>query len=276
VFLYVNQRALTKQLDTLLPLYQKWGVAGLKFGFVHVGSHRWTTWLHEAVKKCARYNLMVDLHDEYRPTGFSRTYPNLLTQEGVRGNEEMPDATNSTILPFTRFLAGPADHTICYYHRPELKPRLAETQNARVMKTTSGHQLALTVVFYSPLQFMYWYDKPEDSKDEPELAFFDHVPTVWDDTKIIDGEIGQFITVARRSGEEWFVGSITNNNEREIKIPFAFLEPGKKYKATVYYDDPSSPVRTRVSIKMVTVDASSVLDFHLLPSGGNAIWIQSL
>jgi alpha-glucosidase len=259
-----------------LPLYQTWGVAGLKFGFVHVGSHRWTTWLHEAVKKCAQYNLMVDIHDEYRPTGFSRTYPNLLTQEGVRGHEEMPDATNSTILPFTRFLAGPADHTICYYHRPELKPRLAETQNARVMKTTSGHQLALTVVFYSPLQFVYWYDKPEDSKDEPELEFFDHVPTVWDDTKIIEGEIGQFITVARRSGKEWFVGSITNNNEREIKIPFAFLELGKKYKATVYYDGPSSPVRTRVSIKTVTVDASSVLDFQLLPSGGNAIWIQPL
>jgi len=214
VFLYVNQRALTKQLDTLLPLYQKWGVAGVKFGFVHVGSHRWTTWLHEAVKKCAQYNLMVDIHDEYRPTGFSRTYPNLLTQEGVRGNEEMPDANNNTVLPFTRFLCGPADYTICYYHRPELKPRLAETQNARVLKTTSIHQMALSVVYYSPLQFMYWYDKPEDSKDEPELEFFDHVPTVWDDSKIINGDIGQFITVARRSGEQWFVGSITNNNER--------------------------------------------------------------
>jgi alpha-glucosidase len=141
VFLYVNQRALYQQLDELLPLFQKWGVRGVKFGFVEVGSHKWTTWLHDAVKKCAKYNLMVDIHDEYRPTGFSRTYPNLLTQEGVRGNEEMPEATNSTILPFTRFIAGAADHTICYYHRPELKPRLAETQNARVMKTTSGHQL---------------------------------------------------------------------------------------------------------------------------------------
>ena len=123
---------------------------------------------------------------------------------------------------------------------------------------------------------MYWYDKPEDSKDEPELEFFDHVPTVWDDSKIINGDIGQFITVARRSGEQWFVGSITNNNERDIQIPFSFLTAGKKYKATIYYDDPSSPVRTRVSIKTVTVDASSVLDFHLLPSGGNAMWIQPL
>lgn len=276
VFLYVNQRALVKQLDTLLPLYEKWGVAGIKFGFVHVGSHRWTQWLHDAVKKCAAHHLMVDIHDEYRPTGFSRTYPNLLTQEGVRGNEEMPEATNSTILPFTRFIAGAADHTICYYHRPELKKQLAETQNARSMKTTSGHQLAISVIFYSPLQFMYWYDKPEDSKNEPELEFFDRVPTVWDDSKILDGEIGQFITVARRSGQQWFVGAITNNDERELKINFSFLPAGKKYKATIYYDDPASPVRTKVSEKQITVDAKTILNVKLPASGGQAIWITPL
>ena len=274
VFLYVNQRALAKQLDQVLPLYEKWGVAGIKFGFVHVGSHRWTTWLHDAVKKCAQYHLMVDIHDEYRPTGFSRTYPNLLTQEGVRGNEEMPDANHNTVLPFTRFLCGPADYTICYYHRPELKKRLAETQNARVLKTTSMHQMALSVVYYSPLEFLYWYDKPEDSQDEPELEFFDHVPTVWDDTKVIDGEIGKYITVARRSGQEWFVGSITNNDARTIKVNLSFLTPGKKYKATIYYDDPSSKVRTKVSEKQLTVDASTVLDASLLASGGQAIWIR--
>jgi alpha-glucosidase len=276
VFLYVNQRALTKQLDTLLPLYEKWGVAGLKFGFVHVGSHRWTTWLHDAVKKCAQYHLMVDIHDEYRPTGFSRTYPNLLTQEGVRGNEEMPDANNNTVLPFTRFLCGPADYTICYYHRPELKPRLAETQNARVLKTTSMHQMALSVVYYSPLQFMYWYDKPEDSKDEPELEFFDHVPTVWDDSKVLDGEIGKYITVARRKGDDWFVGSITNNDQRSLNIPLKFLTVGKKYLASIYYDDPASKVRTKVSIRRIKVDANSILDAKLIPSGGQAVWIKPL
>jgi alpha-glucosidase len=276
VFLYVNQRALEKQLDQLLPLYHQWGVAGIKFGFVHVGSHRWTTWLHEAIRKCAKYELMVDIHDEYRPTGFSRTYPNLLTQEGVRGNEEMPDATNSTILPYTRFIAGAADHTICYYHRPELKPKLAATQNARVMKTTSGHQLALPVVFYSPLQFLYWYDKPEDSKDEPELEFFDHVPTVWDDTKVMDGEPGKYITIARRSGEEWFVGTITNNDHRDLKVSLGFLTPGKKYLASIYYDDAHSNIRTKVSIKRMNVDASTVLDTKLVASGGQAIWIKPL
>jgi alpha-glucosidase len=276
VFLYVNQRALARDLDRLLPLYERWGVAGIKFGFVHVGSDRWTVWLHEAVKKCARYHLMVDIHDEYRPTGFSRTYPNLLTVEGVRGNEEMPDANHNTTLPFTRFLCGPADYTICYYHRPELKPSLAETQNAHVLKTTSMHQMALSVVYYSPLEFLYWYDKPEDSRDEPELEFFDRVPTVWDDTKVVDGKIGQFITVARRSKDAWFVGTITNNDARDLELSLSFLPPGQQYAATVYYDDPASPVRTHVSIRHLVVDHSTVLKAHLLPSGGQAIWIRPL
>ncbi len=274
VFLYVNHIALEKDLDSLLPLYHKWGVAGIKFGFVHVGSYRWTVWLHEAVKKCARYHLMVDVHDEYRPTGFSRSYPNLLTAEGIRGNEEMPDANHNTILPFTRFLCGPADYTICYYHRPEWKPYLAKSRNARVLKTTSMHQMALSVIYYSPLQFLYWYDRPEDSRDEPELEFFDRVPTVWDDTRVVGGEVGKFITVARRKGDEWFVGCITNNDARDLDLNLSFLTSGKKYKATVYYDDPASPVRTRVSIKQLDVTSAIVLPMHLLPSGGQAIWIR--
>ncbi len=276
VFLYVNQRALYQQLDVLLPLYRQWGVKGIKFGFVHVGSQHWTTWLHEAVKKCAEHNLLVNIHDEYRPTGFSRTYPNLLTQEGIRGNEEMPDATNSTIQAFTRLVAGAADHTICYYHRPELKMSLASTQNPRVMKTTSGHQLALAVVMYSPLQYLYWYDTPEDAADEPELAFFDRVPTVFDDTRVINGAIGQYITIARRKGAEWFVGAITNNDARALSIPLHFLEPGKKYRATLYADDVRSKVRTKVSVRTMTVDASLVLDVKLAASGGLAVWIQPL
>jgi alpha-glucosidase len=276
VFLYVNQRALYKQLDELLPLFQKWGVRGVKFGFVEVGSHKWTTWMHDAVKKCAKYELMVDIHDEYRPTGFSRTYPNLMTQEGVRGNEEMPDATNNATLPFTRFIAGAADYTICYYHRPELKASLLNSQAPRKLKTTSAHQLALSTIYYSPLQFMYWYDLPADSHDEPELEYFDKISTVWDDTKVLEGEIAKFITIARRKGDEWFVGTITNNDARERKLSLNFLTPGKKYEASIYYDDPNSAVRTKVSIKRIKVDASTVLNTKLIASGGQAIWIRPL
>lgn len=270
VFLYVNQRALAAQLDTILPLYEKWGVAGVKFGFVQVGSQRWTTWLHEAVKKCAKYHLMVDIHDEYRPTGFSRTYPNLMTQEGVRGNEEMPDAVNNTVLPFTRFVAGAADYTFCYFYRKEMGHPDRHIQN------TSAHQLALPVVYYSPLQWMYWYDKPEDYQNEPELAFWDVLPTTWNDTKILNGEIGKYITVARRNQNNWFVGCITNTEARELKEPLDFLEPGKKYEATLYFDDPKVETRTHVGILKQKVDSKTVLNVKLQASGGQAILIKPI
>jgi len=259
LFVYVNQRALVQQLDSILPLYKKWGVKGIKFGFVQVGNQRWTTWLHEAVKKCADYGMMVDIHDEYRPTGFSRTYPNLLSQEGIRGNEEMPDANHNTTLPFTRFLAGPADYTICYY-------------NTRV-KNTHAHQLALSVVFYSPLQFMYWYDQPSAYQGEPEIEFFDQVKTVWDDTKLIDGKVGEFVTVARRSGNEWFVGGITNTEARKINVPTEFLEKGTMYLIKMYEDDDKIKTRTRVSVTEQKVKGGDVLSFDLKASGGVAIHI---
>jgi alpha-glucosidase len=257
VFLYVNQRALSRQLDEILPLYKKWGVKGIKFGFVQVGSQHWTAWLHNAVKQCAQHELMVDIHDEYRPTGFSRTYPNLLTQEGIRGNEEFPDATHNTILPFTRFLAGAGDYTICYFD-----PRL---------KTTHAHQLALSVVCYSPLQFLYWYDTPDSYSGEPEVEFFDNVPTVWDETKIVAGQIGEYIVAARKSGSSWFVGAITNNESREISIPLSFLERGKRYSAQIYADDEKVATRTKVAIAEKVVDQKEILNFHLKASGGVAI-----
>lgn len=275
VWLYVNQRALTEHLDELLPLYRSWGVAGIKFGFVHVGSFRWTAWLHRAVRQCARYGLMVDIHDEYRPTGFSRTYPNLLTQEGVRGNEEFPDGNTNTTLPFTRFIAGAADCTVCYYHRKELKPGLALSLNARSLQNTACHQLALSVIDYSPLQFLYWYDVPEDVQDEPELAFFDRLPTVWDDTRVLDGRIGEYVALARRKEGVWFAGVITNNEARRMRFPLSFLEPGRKYELTLYTDGGETvPTRTHVKIERKTVTARTVLGLDLLPRGGCAMLIE--
>lgn len=257
VWVYVNQRALIQQLDSILPLYQKWGIKGVKFGFVQVGNQRWTTWMHEAVKKCGEYGLMVDIHDEYRPTGFSRTYPNLMTQEGVRGNEEMPDADNNTILPFTRFLAGPADYTIAYY-------------SSRV-ENTHAHQLALSVVYYSPIQFLYWYDQPSAYQGEPEIEFFDKVKTVWDETKVLNGEVGEYITVARKSGTDWFVGAITNTQARKITVPTAFLEKGKRYVMKSFKDDDSFPTRTKVAVKEQIIKGGQELSFDLKSSGGVAL-----
>lgn len=260
IMYYINQRALTDQLDEVFEQCRKWGVKGVKFGFVHIGSNRWSVWLHEAVKKAAEYQLMIDIHDEYRPTGFSRTYPNLMTQEGIRGNEEMPDATHNTILPFTRYLAGAGDYTICYY-------------NNRI-KTTHAHQLALSVVFYSPLQFLYWYDKPDAYNGEKEIAFFDKVKTVWDDTKVLNGEIGEFVTVARRSGSEWFIGAITNNDVRKLTIPFDFLPEGKKYVARMYTDDETAESKTKVSIEEIEVSRETIIEAEVAGSGGIAIWMK--
>jgi alpha-glucosidase len=275
VFVYVNQRALYAQLDEMLPLYKSWGIDGIKFGFVQVGSHRWTTWMHEAVMKCAKYGLLVDIHDEYRPTGFSRTYPNLLTQEGIMGNEEMPTATQNTIQPFTRYIAGAADYTVCYYVQKSIL-EAAGKKNPRCIQTTSAHQMALSVICYSPLQFLYWYDKPSDSQDEPELEFFDNVPTVWDDTKVLGGKPGEFVSMARRSGNKWFVGIITNDEEREVRLAFDFLEPGKEYWAHLYYDDPKVKTRTKVGIKKIKLTNQSVMDIKLKATGGEAIMIEEI
>lgn len=276
VILYVNQRALQQQLDEILPLYKSWGIAGVKFGFVQVGSQVWTKWMHEAVKKCADYGLMVDIHDEYRPTGFSRTYPNLMTQEGIRGNEEFPDATHNVTLPFTRFVAGAADYTICYYRRDFGRPNTDKDNygvpRSKSLRTTPAHQLALAAVYYSPLQYMYWYDKPSDSQDEPELKFFDDIYTTWDDTRVLQGEPGEFITVARRKGEEWFVGSITGNEARTLPVALDFLPEGKNYTAEIYTDgDKSVKTRTKVKVSAYRVNRKTVLNFNLKASGGAAI-----
>ncbi len=258
VWVYVNQRALYQELDQILPLYEKWGISGIKFGFVQIGSQEWTTWLHQAVKKCADHHIMVDIHDEYRPTGWSRTYPNLMTQEGIGGNEEMPDAEHNTILPFTRFLCGPADYTPCYF-------------NGRV-KNTKAHQLAMPVVYYSPVTFLYWYDLPNAYKGEQELDFWKHCPTVWEESKALQGEIGEFVVQARRSGDDWFVGAMTGLQARDITINTAdFLQKGKKYRVEIYNDDPALNTRTKVSSTVQTLKAGKVLKLHLQPSGGAAL-----
>ncbi|MGM9675343.1 MAG: glycoside hydrolase family 97 catalytic domain-containing protein [Bacteroidaceae bacterium] len=257
VWVYVNQRALYRQLDELLPLYQKWGIKGIKFGFVQIGGQQWTLWLHEAVRKCARYGIMVDIHDEYRPTGFSRTYPNLLTQEGIGGNEEMPDATHNVTLPFTRFLCGPGDYTPCYF-------------SDRV-KNTKGHQLAMAAVYYSPLQFLFWYDMPFVDKGEAELKFWRDCPTVFDQSIALDGIPGEYIIQARRSGNEWYVGAMTNTEARTVAINTAHFLPKGKYTATIYNDDPTLDTRTKVSSTTVTIQSGKTITLQLQPSGGAAL-----
>jgi alpha-glucosidase len=277
IILYVNRRALEKQIDEILPLYKSWGIKGVKYGFVQVGSQEWTNWLHEAVKKAAENKLMVDIHDEYRPTGFSRTYPNLLTQEGIRGDEESPSNEHTLITLFTRMLAGAGDNTNCYY-----APRVTEKMSGHVS------QLAKAVMIYSPWQFLFWYDRPVGSpgkkggagdsdgfiKNHPELDFFKNTPTVWDESKVLESEIGQFATIARRSGNDWFLGSLTGNEPRTCNIDFKFLDSGADYSATVYSFDPESESSTKVKIEQIQVNSNTKLEFEILANSGLAIQIQ--
>jgi len=260
VWLYCNLQGLYSQSDSLFRVYHEWGVKGVKFGFVQVGSHRWTTWIEEMFKKAAENQIMLNVHDDWRPTGEQRTWPNLMTAEGIRGNEEMPDATHNTILPFTRYIAGAADYTICYYDKR--------------IKTTHAHQLALAAIYYSPIQTLYWYDKPALSENEAELEFWDKIPTSWDETKVLQGLPGEYITTARRKEDDWFIGTITNNNERALKVSLSFLPKGKKYMATIYSDDSTVTTKTKVKVERKKIDASTVLDVKLLASGGQAIWLN--
>ena len=262
VWVYVNQRALYRQLPQLLPLYREWGIRGIKFGFVHIGSQQWSTWLHQAVEKCSEYGIMVDIHDEYRPTGLSRTYPHLLTQEGIRGNEEMPDADHNTLLPFTRYLCGPADYTLCYF-------------NSRV-KNTKGHQLAMAAVYYSPLQFYFWYDQPFVDKGEAELRFWHDCPTVFDESIALDGQPGEFIVQARRSGADWYVGAMTNHQSRTVTIPTTFLPKGT-YLVEIYNDNPSLGTRTNVEATTMKIKApGKPITLLLQPSGGAALHFKPI
>ncbi|MCG8515593.1 MAG: glycoside hydrolase family 97 catalytic domain-containing protein, partial [Halanaerobiales bacterium] len=274
VILYVNRRALEKQLDDVLPLVKSWGVDGLKYGFVNVGPQYWTDWLHDAVRKAADHELMVDIHDEYRPTGYSRTYPNLMTQEGIRGDEESTPNDMAINTIFTRMIAGAGDQTNCYFAE-----RVAEKMGSHAA------QMAKVICIYSPWQFVFWYDRPIGSPTKkggaggaevaipeiPDLTFYNQVPTVWDETKIIDGYPGELAVIARRDKEDWYLGVITGIKGHALDVDLNFLEEGKKYKATVYSHDNSLKTTTKVKIEEFEVTSKSDFKYQILEQNGLAV-----
>jgi alpha-glucosidase len=269
VILYVNRPALERQLDEIVPLYAQWGVAGIKFGFVQVGSQHWTAWLHDAIAKCAEHHLMVDVHDEYRMTGVERTLPNFMTAEGVRGDETTPENEEVLNTLFTRGLAGAADHTVCYF-----APRV----NAM---GSHASQLAKLVCIYSPWHSVFWYDRPPGAgavrssngsviQDVPEISFFERVPTVWDATRVLEGSPGRHAVVARRSGSVWFIGALNGAEPREFKIPLDFLDAGKQYRLELFTDDPAVNTPTHVRIETNVVDSKVVIERRVAARNGLA------
>lgn len=261
VILYVNYVGLRAKLDTILPLYRKWGVSGLKFGFVDGLTQKGISWLAEAIRKVNNYGFILDIHDNYKPTGLSRTFPALLTQEGIRGDENSPDAFHTTVLPFTRFLAGPADFTFCFPN-----PSNSFSKNIRVSK---AQQLALTVIYFSPLQSIFWYGKPGDYTNEDEIEFFKYVPTVWNESRYLAGDIGKNISVARRREDAWFIGNAAGPGDWQDSLKLDFLAKGKAYTATIYEDDDKGGISKR----MISVKKDGQLPFVIRAKGGQAMII---
>lgn len=262
ILVYVNKKALHQRLDEILPLYKKWGIKGVKYGFVNVGDQYATAWLHQAVRKAAKYELMVDIHDEYRPTGYSRTYPNLLTQEGIRGDEESPSLQQSVYTLYNRMICGAGDNTNCYF---------AERVTAKMGGRAA--QLAKLVAIYSPWQFVYWYDRPEKSprkaggagsaesviKTDVATRFYNSIPTVWDDTRFMDGKMGDYAVVARRSGSDWYISVLNAGEKKQVSVPLDFLKDVTTYNATLYYQAPGKK-KDVVSIKTMKLQPSLTLD----------------
>lgn len=267
LIVYVNYVGLRKNnLDKLFSLYRHWGIKGLKFGFVDGLSQHGILWLMQAVKKAADYGFVVDVHDNYKPTGISRTIPAWLTQEGVRGNENNPDAVHNTTLPFTRFLSGAADYTFCYRNQND---SFNHTLLSKKLQVSQAQQLALTVIFYSPLQSVFWYGRPADYRNEQDIAFFKYVPTVWNKTLHLKGEIGKYVVTARKSRDDWFVGAAAGNDAYQTELPLDFLTKGKKYTAFLYEDDGEGGIR-KTTIK---VDRDTKIKIAIAAKGGEAIRI---
>lgn len=271
-----------EQIDAAFDLYKMVGIPAVKTGYAgrifprgqfHHGQYM-VRHYRMVVEKAAEYGFMLDVHEPIKPTGISRTYPNMMTREGVRGMEynawsEGNPPEHETILPFTRMLAGPLDYTpgIFDVFFDEYKP-------ANRVSSTLARQLALFVVLYSPMQMAA--DLIENYENQPAFRFIEDVPVDWDDTVVLNGVIGDYVTIARRSGNGWYLGSITDEEAREITVGLSFLDAGRKYMASVYSDAPDADWRTNplaYDIRKEKVDASTVLKMYLAPGGGQAVSI---
>lgn len=259
ILLYVNKVAWDNyNIDNTLDTYASWGVAGVKMGFVDGVTQQGMETVYEVVRGCADRQMVVNVHDNYRPTGTERTLPNLLTVEGVRGDENNPDAAHACRLPFARFMCGPADFTFVF-RRP------GDTTNRR---RTRGQQLGLMVAYFSPLQHVLWYGRAwQYAGKEDQLEFIRLCPTVWDETVPLKGEFGKYVAVARRRGDAWYVG-VATDEARSLRIPLDFLPAGRTFDVTTYEDDGAEGIRRSAMSGVVN---SSVLNFNLLQSGGRLL-----
>lgn len=276
--LWLNWRATEALMDLAFPVYEILGVEGVMVDLIDRDDQAISRFVPRLVATAARHHLTVTIHNIKEPTGLERTYPNLLTSEAVRNLEfnkwdpiGVPPEHEATV-PFTRMLAGPLDfHQGSFRGVPveKFRPR----DKAPVVIGTPCRMLASYVVFQDHLSMVA--DYPSAYRDHPALPILVSIPSTWDDTRFLTGEVGQFVAIARRAGNTWWVGAMTDRTGRNVAIPLRFLGPGS-YRATVHQDqanpDPAGPAQFRT--ETVNADATSTLPITLMPSGGALIRID--
>ena len=278
VLLWARWNHVNRQMEQAFPLYEKWGISGVKIDFMDSDDQEMVNFYERTLKLAAKHHLAVDFHGAYKPTGIRRTWPNLLTREGVLGNEYNKWSTrvtpeHSVTLPFTRMLAGPMDFTPGGF-RSTTKANFKPRDTAPFVMGTRAHQLAMLVVYESPLQVLC--DSPYSYRGQPGLEFLKVVPTTWDETKVVNGAIGEYVTIARRHGDKWYLGSMTDSTARKLEVPLNFLGKGE-YKVHIYSDSPESedaPDWVREETRQTS--ASETLTLPMVSGGGYAAWFEPI
>jgi alpha-glucosidase len=257
-------------------LYEKWGIAGVKIDFMDRDDQEMVNWYEKITKAAAANHLMVNFHGAFKTSGFNRTYPNQITREGILGNEynrfsQKITPEHKVMLPFTRFLAGPADYTPGGFLNRQPSQFKVDPKAAQVQGTRAA-ELALFVVYDSPLCCIC--DHPKNYGDQPGADFLKIVPTVWDDTRVLAAEVGDYLAIARRSGNDWYIGAITNSKSRPINIKLDFLEKGR-WKAQIWKDAEDSRTNAEQLVKEErNVTSLDTIKINMAPSGGCVVRFQ--
>ena len=258
-------------------LYEKWGIAGIKIDFMDSDDQEMVNWYHRVVKTAAKYHLMVDFHGAFKPDGWQRTYPNLATREGVLGNEYNKWSLRITpehlcTLPFTRMLAGPMDFTPGGFLNRN--PDQFKNGTPAQVLGTRANTLSQFVIYDSP--FLVACDHPKNYYGQVGEDFLKQVKSVWDDTKVLNGSVSEYITMARRDGNRWFVGSMTNSFGRELEIKLDFLSGGN-YKMVSFTDSEKTKENAEIADqKETTVKKGDLVKIKMVPGGGFAAWLEPL
>jgi len=277
IILWVVWKTLDDQLIPALDQYEKWGVKGIKVDFMQRSDQLLIDWFHRVSRETAKRKMLVDFHGDQKPATMTRTWPNLISTEGVRGLEwskwsRESEPEHNVSLPFTRMFLGPMDFTpgaMLNAQRAAFAPIFSRPMSLG----TRCHQLAMYVVYESPLQMLA--DSPSNYLREPEsMEFLAAVPTEWDDSIPLDGKIGQYVAIARRNGADWYVGAMNNWTARDLDIDFSFLPDGNFQMGA--YQDGVNADRMGSDYKLVKmqVNRTTKLRIKLAPGGGWAARIR--